>query len=195
MFNEQLALKPNEIRSVLRNWVTDKFQLKHDDILIDELGFSNKDPNSTVDSSFRADLALANGRLVGFEIKSEKDSLKRWTAQMQAYSNVFDEVWLCTHNKHLLNAIKITPQHIGIMVIDDFKSIAVVRGSSKHPLNNVYDLTGLLWREEINQLLKNHNLKISTRATKNEVRLFISQSLTLNEVRPFVLQQLKYRKS
>ena len=50
--------------------------------------FWNKDPESTVDCSFRADLALANGRLVGFEIKSQKDSLKRWTSQMMAYNNV-----------------------------------------------------------------------------------------------------------
>ena len=160
MFNSEKPIGPTDIRLALRCWVKERFEINQNDLLIDELGFFNRDPNSTVDSSFRADLALANGRLVGFEIKSEKDNLKRWVSQMNAYLNVFDEVWLCVHGKHLEAALSITPKNIGIIVVDNFESLTVVRFAKKHTLNNAYDLSGLLWRDELNTLAKLHGIQI-----------------------------------
>ncbi|WP_254433799.1 sce7726 family protein [Acinetobacter sp. Marseille-Q1618] len=189
------TLGPNDIRSALRSWIHDRFELKQNDILINELGFCNKDPNSTIDNSFRADLALANGRLVGFEIKSEKDNLKRWASQMVAYNNVFDEVWLCVHSKHLEDGLKITPKNIGILLIDDYESVAIVRHAKLNNNNNIYDLSGLLWREELNTLAKLNQIKINSRTTKNEVREILAENLSINIVRDYVLTQLKIRKS
>lgn len=194
--DSEKSLNPIEIRESLKIWVTQRFELGKGDILIDELGFYNKSPSSTVDKSFRADLALANGRLVGFEIKSEKDSLKRWEAQKVAYTNVFDEVWLCSHAKHLSKAIETTPDHIGVILVDNFHSLAVVRkATSSHGMNNIYDLAGLLWREEINELAEMHSVKIKSRATKREARETLAAQLALEEVRNFVLCKLKLRKS
>lgn len=196
MHSLEQSLNPIEIRESLKIWVNDKFALKENDILIDELGFFNRDKDSTVDNSFRADLVLANGRLVGFEIKSEKDTLKRWEAQKVAYTNVFDEVWLCTHSKHLEKALQSTPNHIGVILVDNFKSLAVVRKSKKnHGMNNIYDLTGLLWREEINELAKLYDIKIKSRATKREARDILAKELSLEEVRDFTLHKIKVRKS
>lgn len=195
MFNSEKTLGPVDIRLALRCWVEERFNTSQNDILIDELGFSNKDPNSAVDSSFRADLALANGRLVGFEIKSEKDNLKRWTSQMTAYLNVFDEVWLCVHGKHLESALTITPKNIGIIVIDNFESLALVRMAKNQALNNAYDLSGLLWRDELDALAKLHKVSIKSRTTKNEAREILAKILGIELIRTFVLQQLKIRKS
>lgn len=194
MFNSEKSIGPTDIRLALRYWVKERFEINQNDLLIDELGFFNKDPNSTVDSSFRADLALANGRLVGFEIKSEKDSLKRWVSQMNAYLNVFDEVWLCVHGKHLEAALRITPKNIGIIVVDNFESLTVVRFAKRHTLNNAYDLSGLLWRDELNILAKLHGIQIKSRTTKNEVREILANDLGIELIRAFVLQQLKIRK-
>lgn len=195
MINSEKALSPIDIRLALRSWVEERFKINQNDLLIDELGFSNKDPNSTVDSSFRADLTLANGRLVGFEIKSEKDSLKRWRSQMNAYLNVFDEVWLCVHGKHLESALNITPKNIGIIVVDNFESLALVRVAKNQSLNNAYDLSGLLWREELNDLAKMHGIQVKSRTTKNEVREILAENLDIEIIRTFVLKQLKIRKS
>lgn len=189
-------LSPNHIKDLLYRWVSNTFQLKDTDILINELGFYNKDIESTIDNSFRADVALANGRLVGFEIKSEKDSLKRWPSQMSAYTNVFDEVWLCTHAKHLECALKITHKNIGILLVDSLGSIAVVRNAKEAgSLNNVYDLSGLLWKDEIVDLANKYNITVKTRTTKREVRELLADILNVEQVRPFVLERLKVRKS
>lgn len=189
-------MTPIEIRHHLRNWVYDKFELSDNDILIDELGFVNKHPTSTIDNTYRADLVLANGRLVGFEIKSKKDTLKRWEQQKNAYTNVFDEVWLCVHNKHLQQAMDVTQKHIGIILTDDYGGLAVVRvAKEKHGLNNIYDMSGLLWREEIDELLKIHNIIVKSRTTKKEVREMLAEHLSLEQVRDFVLQKIKLRKA
>lgn len=189
------SLSPVIIRDNLKEWVNDKFNLNDGDILIDELGFYNRDQNSTVDNSYRADLVLANGRLVGFEIKSEKDTLKRWESQKVAYTNVFDEVWLCVHAKHLEKALTQTPGHIGIILTDNFQSLAMVRKAKKnHGMNNVYDLTGLLWREELNELAASCGLCIKSRATKREVREILDRNIKLATVRDFTLHKLKSRK-
>lgn len=189
-------LGPDEIRIALRNWVHNRFELKQSDILINELGFFNKDPESTVDSSFRADLALANGRLVGFEIKSQKDSLKRWASQMAAYSNVFDEIWLCSHGKHLHRALEITEKHIGLLVVDESGSITIVRYATENNKLNFYDLSGLLWKDELlNFAYLNNISEIKSRMTKNEIRDILSKKSNLAELKPYVLQRLKERKS
>lgn len=196
MFSKNQILGPDDIRTALRDWVHDKFELKHNDILINELSFWNKDPNSSVDCSFRADLALANGRLVGFEIKSEKDSLKRWLSQMIAYSNVFDEVWLCSHGKHLHQALEVTDRHIGVLVVDDSGSIAVVRYASENKKLNFYDLSGLLWKDELLTFASQNNIvEIKSRMTKNEIRDILSERTSLTELKPYVLQKLKERRS
>lgn len=192
----ETSLGPIEIRESLKVWVKKMFGLDKDDILINELGFYNKCMSSTVDKSFRADLALANGRLVGFEIKSEKDSLKRWESQKVAYTNVFDEVWLCTHVKHMNNALEITPKHIGLILCDNFSSMTVYRKAVRcHGMNNIYDLAGLLWRAEIDELAKLHRIEIKSRTTKREAREILAEQLELEDVRRFVLNKLKVRKS
>lgn len=196
MLGKSQALGPDEIRAVLRDWVHDKFELKYNDILINELGFWNRDPESTVDCSFRADLALANGRLVGFEIKSQKDSLKRWESQMTAYSNVFDEIWLCSHGKHLHRALDITDKHIGVLVVDDSGSISVVRYASKNKKLNFYDLSGLLWKDELLAFASLNKIEeVKSRMTKNEIRDILSTNSNLEDLKLYVLQKLKERKS
>jgi len=196
MLGKNQILGPNDIRIALRNWVHDKFELKQNDILIDELGFRNKDLESTVDHTFRADLALANGRLVGFEIKSQKDNLKRWSSQMTAYTNVFDEIWLCSHGKHLHQALNITEKHIGVLVVDDTGSITVVRYAAENHKLNFYDLSGLLWKEELMEFaLLNNIMEVKSRMTKNEIRDVMEEKSNLNQLKPYVLKKLKARKA
>lgn len=40
----------------------------------------------------RADIVIIGENLIGFEIKSDEDTLSRQTAQIRAYNDVFDKV-------------------------------------------------------------------------------------------------------
>lgn len=163
-------------------------------MLIDELGFVNRHEGKTVDLSFRADLALANGRLVAFEIKSGADTLKRWPDQCEAYANVFDEIWLCTHGRHLEKALSVTPKGVGILIADDLGGLAVLRHAQLNQKTNAFDLSGLLWRRELEELCTSYDIKFRSRETKSEVRSLVSRMVPLEVLREFVLRQLKMRK-
>lgn len=186
---------PDDIRKNLRLWVETHMKPNPTDVMIDELGFSNSTAKKAPDKTFRADLALANGRLVGFEIKSGNDSLRRWPSQCEAYFRVFDEIWLCTHGKHLEKALSMTPNEAGIILVDDLGGMAVMRKASPHKRLSVYDLTGLLWREELEALCQNHNLSFKKRDTKPVLREIVSRSVPADLVRKFVLKCVKQRKS
>lgn len=190
----QNPLSVQRINQLLHAWIETNYRCEDDTALINELGFYNKDPDSTVNKAFRADVVLASDRLIGFEIKSEKDSLKRWPSQAIAYSNVFNKVWLCTHNKHLVNALSTTPKHIGILVIDDLGSIAIVRASNVNRTRNTYDLATMLWKEELIELSRLHNIKVKTSMTKRVLRGLIQEYLSIDQVCDFVVERLKVRK-
>lgn len=164
------------------------------DVLIDELGFVNRQEGRSVDMTFRADLALANGRLVAFEIKSGADSLKRWPTQCDAYFNVFDEIWLCTHGRHLEKALAVTPRSVGIVVTDDLGGLALMRAAKVNGKANAYDLSGLLWREELDQLCALNGIVTKKKETKAQVRDKVSSLIAIEVVRDFVLSRLKERK-
>lgn len=190
----QEPLSVKSINQLLHAWIEKNYEFNDDATLINELGFYNKDPESQANKAFRADVVLANDKLIGFEIKSEKDSLKRWPSQAVAYSNVFNEVWLCTHSKHIVNALSMTPKHIGILLIDDFGSIAIVRASKVNSTRNTHDLATMLWKEELVELSRLHDLQFKTSMRKRVIREMIQKDLSIDQVCHFVIERLKVRK-
>src|SRR5689334_15736416 len=53
----------------------------------------------------RIDIAVVNGSLHGYEIKSDRDTLARLVSQIGAYTAVFDHVTLVVSERHVLQAI------------------------------------------------------------------------------------------
>lgn len=189
-------LSPLQIKAMVEDWSRGYHAITDDDLFIGELGFYNKLPDSTVDQAFRADLVVVNSGLIGFEIKSEKDNLKRWDAQKIAYTNVFNEVWLCCHHKHIKKAMVDMPKHIGILTINAENRLEITRLAVKdHGLNNTYDLSSMLWREELNELANLHKIKWKSRTNKREARAIIMKELSISDVMGFLIKKLKIRKS
>ena len=67
-------------------------------------------------NSARADVAVMNGVMHGFEIKSDSDSLCRLSDQIHAYEGVFDLITVVV-GKRLLGAVEADlPSHCGIIL-------------------------------------------------------------------------------
>ncbi|QWA30471.1 sce7726 family protein [Pseudomonas sp. RC3H12] len=188
-------LSPVDIRENLREWVGAHLSAGTQDVLIDELGFVNRQEGRTVDLTFRADLALANGRLVAFEIKSGADNLKRWPGQCEAYFNVFDEIWLCTHGRHLEKALAVTPKSVGILLADDLGGMALLRQAMPNKRINSFDLSGLLWRDELEELCRINDVEFKSRETKSDLREKVSRAVSREDLRDYVLARLKVRRA
>lgn len=92
----------------------------------------------------RADLVIADRRLVGFEIKSNSDTLRRLPEQLLAYSSTFDTTILVVGRRHLSNALQIAPKHIGIWLVEDGQHISVRRRPSKRSHSNISGIVSAL---------------------------------------------------
>lgn len=66
--------------------------------------------------SARIDLALVNGELTSYEIKSDVDSLSRLQSQIPACNRVFDKAYIVVTGRHIRVCLKKIPSWWGIIV-------------------------------------------------------------------------------
>jgi len=110
----------------------------------------------------RIDVAVINGQLNGYELKSAKDTLERLDAQAELYNQVFDHVTLVTAERHYLKAYKKIPKWWGITIAVPQKdgTVTLRLSRSAKPNRNVVPLqvARLLWRSEALELLERYGL-------------------------------------
>jgi hypothetical protein len=180
-------MEPKTIVTHLCAWLQRTRECASDDVFINEL--------CIVDKARRADLVHANGKLTGFEVKSAVDTLKRWPDQMTAYQQIFDEVWLCCHWKHAQKALDNSAPSVGILIIDDYESIAVLRPAKPNRNVDAFQLTGLLWRSELDELCRKTDLPVYSKEKIREARERIASALPIATIKQEVLVRLKARYS
>jgi len=105
----------------------------------------------------RIDVAIINGHFIGYEIKSEKDSLKRLASQITTYQKIFDKVTLVTTTRHYKDAEVQIPSNWGIMLAVETKNSIKLNTVRRATCNDKYDhsaIVKLLWKDELINLLK-----------------------------------------
>lgn len=108
----------------------------------------------------RADLVIIQGNyLIGFEIKSELDSLNKLNTQVDDYIKIFDKVYIVIAEKfknHL--EIRNLPKSVGILVKKQtLQSKKEARQIKKFKKN---DLLSILWRRDLEHLINKKGLDI-----------------------------------
>ena len=174
--------------------LTSKYCAEPGSILVEEFGLC--------EGSVRADLAVVNGVLKGFEIKSERDSLARLPRQVVTYNLIFDTVSLMAADRHLVNARKIIPDWWGIYLIerprraDGRPKIKLVRREKPNPDVDAYAVAQLLWKEEATEILRlvSPSAKLARKA-REAIWTELSESLPLIELKKATRDALKKRKS
>jgi len=121
--------------------------------IIEELGIRH--------GTARIDIAVVNGTMHGYEIKSDQDTLQRLPEQMDEFNTVFDKLTLVVGKRHLYNAINIIPDWWGIMVarIDANNEVVfyTIREAEDNKEQIGISIARLLWREEALQILEEQN--------------------------------------
>ncbi len=122
----------------------------------------------------RADVIVLNGRIEGYEIKSDHDSLVRLTHQAAAYEAVCDRVWLATTERFASVAGERLPAWWGVLVAKTTgESISLVRrrAARAHPHQSREALLDLLWRDELAALCGRYAPHaVRARATSSSLR-------------------------
>lgn len=105
-----------------------------------------------VTQGVRVDIAVVNGALTGFEIKSDADKLDRLRGQVLGYNRVFDRVMLVVGRGHLKKARAAIPRWWGLMLAVQNEGgvlLRTLRRGSTNPNVDPAAIAGLLWRNEL----------------------------------------------
>jgi hypothetical protein len=112
--------------------------------------------------SVRVDIAVVNGEMHGFEIKSARDTLARLPAQQELYSQVFDRVTLVVADRHVGKAEQLIPRWWGTMLASTNAECSVTlrdgRTGDLNPNPNALQTVRLLWRQELTGILDRYGL-------------------------------------
>lgn len=158
--------------------------------IVEEMGIWN--------GAVRVDLAVINGELAGYEIKSARDTLQRLPAQAALYNAVFDRVHLVAAENHVSQALAQIPEWWGVVVAlqdEDTVRLHVLRPSSQNWALQPIQIARLLWREEALEILETYGSGRGVkRASREQVAERLIMTLGLDELRQEVRQRLKKRK-
>jgi len=139
------------IRKALKNRLENEHSGDKRLRIVDELGVHH--------GIARVDLAVVNGIMHGYEIKSDLDTLKRLPEQMNVFNSVFDKMTLVVGKNHLHEAIKIIPEWWEIIIakVDENGSITFnkIRDGEYNKNQDTVSIAKLLWREEALKILEN----------------------------------------
>ena len=159
--------------------------------MLDELGLMH--------GSCRADIAVVNGRLLGYEIKSDQDTLNRLERQIPAYDAIFDAVTLIVSDKHRVAATRRAPKHWGVIISARDKNGEIKfrtgRKAKSNPNVDPLSLTRLLWRNEAAQILTGIDANYaSTHLPRAALYAKLADTLSLRKLKETVRSYLKKRK-
>lgn len=181
-----------DIRTVLMSELLYKYGNEPETIILEELGLKH--------GRTRIDLVVINDRLHGYEIKSDRDSLKRLPEQINIYSSIMDRVTLVVGYRHAYNAFKILPEWWGVKLAEkDEESGAVSISDARLPTDNpgvdINAIVSLLWRGEALDILEDFGESKGVRSkTRTDIYSRLVQVIETKHLCAMVRLQLKSRK-
>ena len=178
------------IRSSLHRKKLRRHHATPDTLVVDELGLKH--------GRCRADIAVINGHLIGYEIKSDDDSLHRLAQQVEAYNAVFDRATAVVGRRHLGGVKKLVPRWWGIMVAMEGQRGAIhfetIRRAALNPSADDFAVAQLLWRTEAEEeLVKQGFSGRILRQKRSVLYREIVHVLGARELRNVVRKRLKSR--
>lgn len=177
------------IRRALLRDVTAQYFGDVDTLIIEELGL--------LQGRARIDLAVVNGHLHGFEIKSDSDTFERLPAQAAAYGSVMDYMTLVVGPDHADAAVQAAPDWWGVSVAQRKNgrvSLAEVRASQQNAQTDPLAVVQLLWRDEALALLEQVGAADGLRSRPREfIWRRLSEVCAPEFLAAAVRQQIKHR--
>lgn len=147
--------------------------------------------------SRRADLAVANGHLQAFEIKSDFDSLKRLDGQLSTYISRFEKVTVVCASRFTEEVLRRTHPRVEVLEVigsNEGISFRLVRRGKLHRLQDRQILLGFLLKTEIQMLLKQSNIGFEADCARYVLEK-LATAISPSKIRTFLLAALKQRYS
>jgi len=176
-----------EIRPALRQHLLRCHGHDGDTVLVEELGLCR--------GQVRVDLAVVNGSLHGFEIKSDRDSLRRLSVQVDVYSQVLDRATLVVGDRFAPLAASLVPPWWGIVRVSRKASglrFTTVRRARSNPHRSARVLAELLWSAQALELLERRGAAKGMRGKPRRVLWDrVCECFSVDEIAEAVRRRLK----
>lgn len=142
-------MRDADLRTALLRRLDRRYSRDPETLILQELGLRH--------GAARVDIAVVNGALHGYELKSNSDSLDRLAGQARVYGSVLDRVTLVAGRRHVEEAMGLVPMWWGVQVAEMGPRGGIlfssVRRARKNPSQDIVAVAKLLWREEALDLL------------------------------------------
>lgn len=182
-------LKDNDIRMTLIEELN-RINAQHSYRIIEEL--------VVCDGDARVDIAVANGKLCGYEIKSDADNLERLALQQKCYDKTFDTVSIVVGKKFKDKIVDYIPSYWGIYIASEHPEGCKIRKKRTAKVNKNIDaeaLLELLWKEEIIYLLKSAGVRGISGKNRRILRKIAIDNVSLKVIRDYTRETIKNREN
>jgi hypothetical protein len=184
---EYPVMRDSDVRQVVRSWLEAKYA--HNSRIVEEMGVWS--------GSVRIDLAVINGELHGFELKSNSDTLERLPRQAEIYGKVFDRITLIVGDRHAEKAVDVVPSWWGCMVASMPNGEVTLRWKRKPRVNPSQDpnvFVQMLWKEEAIAILEKYGLANGWRSKRaSEIGSRLLSELPFQRLAQDIRSALKIR--
>jgi hypothetical protein len=188
------ATRDPDIRIALHAKRLRRVKTQPDTLVIDELGLAH--------ARSRIDVAVINGCIHGYEIKSDKDTLDRFATQLEVYRQTLPKLTFVAAPKHVAGIISGAPKWCGVLAAEQGPrggiSFHVLRNAAPNPDVDAIMMAHLLWRDEVIELLDHAGYAPKElRRPRQQLYEMLCEVMTLREIvasiRTFMLQRQTWR--
>lgn len=160
-----------------------------DALIVSELGLCQ--------GAARVDLAVINGSLNGYEIKSERDTLERLPGQQEIYNRALDSVTVVASQHHIDSLTEQIPCWWGIWEARAEPTairLITIRSPGENPHVDPSSMVQLLWRDEVLAALTELGLQYGVMSKpRGALWAKLVENISLHELRELVRSRLKAR--
>lgn len=183
------APSDRDIRPALRDLVMRLHEHESHPVVVEELGLCQ--------AAALVDLAVIGDGLHGYEIKSDRDSLRRLPAQQSVFNRTLDTVTLVAGRRHLDAIVNRIPAWWGLLEVvlgPGGVSLARRRETLANPETDPRAVVQLLWRDEVLAVLKERGIARGLSGSRRQVMWTrLVGSVDAGELGAIVRSRLKAR--
>ena len=181
-----------EIREALHRKVLKAYHRNGSTIIVDELGLAH--------GKSRIDVAVLNGHLHGYEIKSAKDTLTRLPNQLDQYRKSLQKLTMVVAPNHIDGVLSIAPKWSGIIEARKGPrggiSFTNVRKAAINPEADGAALAHLLWRKEAIELLTRFGIsEKELNKPRKQLYEIIASEISLSELVSWIKEKFMTRET
>ena len=189
-----LNTSDSDIRIALHAKHLRRVKAQPDTLVIDELGLAH--------ARSRIDVAVINGCIHGYEIKSAKDTLNRLATQIDIYRQTLQKLTVVAAPKHVAGVTALAPEWCGVIAAEQGPrggiTFHVLRNPVANPEIDPVMMAHLLWRDEVIELLDQVGYAPKElRRPRRQLYELLCEAISLREItasiRTFMVQRQKWR--